>query len=214
MMEFFVHPSSLIDDGAVIGAGTRIWLFCHVQRGARVGERCVLGQNVNIDSHVVIGNGVKIQNNVSLYQGVVVEDDVFLGPSCVFTNVINPRAAVERKHEFRPTRVGRGATVGANATVICGHSLGEYCMIGAGAVVARDVPAHGLVVGVPARLVGWVCRCGERLRFESGAPGEQVEAVCGGCAERYRQTGDRQIVRVTASVMGSPPWLLPCKDGR
>lgn len=179
---WFVHPTSVVDDGVPIGAGTRIWYFCHVQRGSSIGERCILGQNVNVDSGVHIGNGVKIQNNVSVYKGVHVEDDVFLGPSCVFTNVLNPRAHVERKAEFRPTRVGRGATVGANATVVCGHDLGDYCMVGAGAVVTRDVPAHALVVGVPARQRGWVCRCGEQLAVA------HAEAACG-CGDRYSLEG-------------------------
>ena len=138
--DYFVHPSSVVDEGVEIGAGTKIWYFNHVQTGSKLGERCILGQNVNIDRNVVIGNGVKIQNNVSVYNGVQVEDDAFLGPSCVFTNVLNPRSHVERKTEFRPTRVGRGATGGANATVVCGHDLGDYCMIGAGAVVTGDVP--------------------------------------------------------------------------
>ncbi len=150
----FVHSSSVVDDDVSIGAGTKIWFFCHVQRGTTIGEGCILGQNVNIDSEVVVGDRVKIQNNVSVYRGVTIEDDCFLGPSCVFTNVINPRAHVERKDEFRPTRVGRGATVGANATVVCGNNLGRYSMVAAGAVVTHPVPDHGLVLGVPARLSG------------------------------------------------------------
>jgi UDP-2-acetamido-3-amino-2,3-dideoxy-glucuronate N-acetyltransferase len=178
----FVHPTSVIDDDVQLGVGTKIWFFCHVQRGARIGERCILGQNVNIDSGVVIGNGVKIQNNVSVYRAVTIEDDCFLGPSCVFTNVINPRAHVERKSEFLPTQVGRGATIGANATVVCGNNLGRYCMVGAGAVVTSSVPDHALVVGVPARTVGWVCRCGERLELVDGS------ARCSACGDRYERS--------------------------
>ncbi len=190
---YFVHPSSIVDDGAAVGAGTKIWFFCHVQAGSTIGERCIFGQNVNVDRDVVVGNGVKVQNNVSIYKGVTVEDDVFLGPSCVFTNVLNPRAHVERKAEFRPTRVGRGSTVGANATVVCGHDLGDYCMVGAGAVVTHDVAAHALVVGVPARQVGWVCRCGEQLEFERDA------ARCTGCGDAYRQ----QAGRVSRAEVGA-----------
>ncbi len=179
MSEHFVHESSWVDDGVVIGAGTKIWFFCHVQKGSTIGERVIMGQNVNIDRDVTVGNGVKIQNNVSVYKGVRIEDDVFLGPSCVFTNVLNPRAHVERKAEFKPTVVGRGATVGANSTIVCGNDLGPYSMVGAGAVVTADVPAHALVVGIPARQLGWVCRCGVRLELHDGA------ATCPECADRY-----------------------------
>ena len=174
-----VHPTAVVDDDVVLGEGTRLWHFVHVSRGARLGERCVLGQNVFIGRNVRIGNGVKIQNNVAVYEGVEVEDDAFLGPCCVFTNVINPRSFIERKHEFRPTRVGRGATIGANATVLCGHELGEYCMIGAGSVVPRGVRPHELVVGNPARHLGWVCACGTRL-VDEPAP------TCSECGLRYR----------------------------
>lgn len=167
--EFFVHSSSFVDQGAVIGKGTKIWHFCHVMGTASLGENCNLGQNVYIDSHVVIGNGVKIQNNVSVYKGVVVEDDVFLGPSMVFTNVINPRSFIERKNEFRTTTLKKGSTIGANATILCGIEVGAYALVGAGSMVIRDVPAYGLVVGNPARQVGWVSRSGLRLHFdESG----------------------------------------------
>jgi len=180
----FVHPTSVIDDDVELGDETKIWFFCHVQRGVRIGERCILGQNVNIDSDVVIGNGVKIQNNVSVYRAVTIEDDCFLGPSCVFTNVINPRAHIERKSEFLPTLVARGATVGANATIVCGNDLGRYCMIGAGAVVTASVPDHALVLGVPARVVGWVCRCGERIDLVEGV------AHCAACGDRYQRNGE------------------------
>lgn len=189
MSEHFVHETSWIDDGVAIGAGTKIWFFCHVQSGSTLGERCILGQNVNVDRDVTIGNGVKIQNNVSVYKGVTLEDDVFLGPSCVFTNVINPRAHVERKTEFKPTRVGRGATVGANSTIVCGNELGDYCMVGAGAVVTADVPAHALMVGVPARQLGWVCRCGTRLDVL------QVEATCRDCGDRYALEGTNLVLQ-------------------
>lgn len=176
MEEPFIHETAVVDDGACVGAGSRIWHFTHVCGGATIGERCVLGQNVFIGPGVEIGNGAKIQNNVSVYAGVAIAEDVFLGPSCVFTNVLTPRAHVERKEQFAPTRVGRGVTVGANATIVCGHVLGEYALIGAGSVVTKDVPAHAVVVGNPARRAGWACRCGEVLP-ESG--------VCRRCGDEY-----------------------------
>lgn len=175
----FIHPSAIVDDGAVIGAGCKIWHFCHVMTGARLGERCVLGQNVMIGPDVVIGNGCKLQNNVAVYTGVTLEDEVFCGPSCVFTNVLTPRAFIERKAEFMPTVVRRGATIGANATVICGVTIGRYAMVGAGAVVSRDVRDHALVVGNPARERGWVSRAGDVL----GA-----DLICPRTGERYRET--------------------------
>ena len=159
----FVHQSSWVDDGAKLGAGTRVWHFCHVLADASIGDDCNIGQNVMVGPGVVVGNRCKIQNNVSVYPGVTLEDGVFCGPSCVFTNVVNPRAEVERKDEFRPTRVGRGASIGANATIVCGHDIGEYAFIAAGAVVTTTVPAHALMVGVPARQVGWVSRAGHQL---------------------------------------------------
>jgi len=174
----FVHESAYVDDGAVIGADTKVWHFCHVMGGAVIGERCSLGQNVVVMNGTRIGNNVKIQNNVSIYEGVTLEDDVFCGPSMVFTNVINPRSHVSRKNEYRPTLVSRGASIGANATIVCGSTLGEYAFIGAGAVVARDVPAYALMVGVPARQIGWMCQCGERLP-EGDAP------VCHACGTAY-----------------------------
>jgi UDP-2-acetamido-3-amino-2,3-dideoxy-glucuronate N-acetyltransferase len=158
-----IHESAYVDQGAEIGAGTRIWHFSHVLPATRIGARCSIGQNVMIGPKVTVGDGCKIQNNVSLYEGVEIEDDVFCGPSCVFTNVHNPRAAVERKTEFRTTRVRRGATIGANATIVCGVELGAWCFIAAGAVVTRDVPAFALVAGVPARRIGWMSHDGERL---------------------------------------------------
>lgn len=175
----FVHETAVIDEEVQIQEDVRIWHFTHVSRGACIGARSVLGQNVFVGHGVHIGTGVKIQNNVSVYAGVTIEDDVFLGPSCVFTNVLTPRAHVERKDEFAPTRVGRGVTVGANATIICGHVLGEYALIGAGSVVTKDVPPHALVVGNPARRTAWACRCGEVL----GSDG-----VCARCGDCYRVT--------------------------
>ena len=176
MAEFFVHESSYVDDGAQVGRGTKIWHFSHVMPGAVIGERCNLGQNVVVMPGTRIGNNVKIQNNVSIYEGVTLEDDVFCGPSCVFTNVMNPRSHVSRKHEYRLTRVKRGGSIGANATILCGVTLGEYAFIGAGAVVTSDVPSYALMVGVPARRVGWMCQCGERLSI---AAGKGACAVCG-----------------------------------
>jgi len=163
---YFAHGSACIDEGASIGEDTRIWHFSHVMPTAVVGRGCNIGQNVFIDNQVVVGNGVKIQNNVSLYNGVVVEDDVFLGPSMVLTNVINPRSFIERKAEFRPTLIRKGATIGANATIICGVEIGEYALVGAGTVVNRNVPAYALVVGNPCRQIGWVSRYGKRLEFD------------------------------------------------
>lgn len=182
MPEPFVHQTAVVDDGAVIGEGSRVWHFTHVSKGAVVGERCVLGQNVFIGSGVTIGSGVKIQNNVSVYAGVSVSDDVFLGPSCVFTNVLTPRAHIERKEEFAPTPVGRGVTIGANATVVCGHSLGEYALIGAGSVVTKDVLPHAVVVGNPAERIGWACRCGELL---------PASGACSRCGDVYELSADR-----------------------
>jgi UDP-2-acetamido-3-amino-2,3-dideoxy-glucuronate N-acetyltransferase len=191
MPRFFAHESSYIDDGAVIGDGTRIWHFCHVLPGAVIGERCNLGQNVVVMGGTTLGNNVKVQNNVSIYEGVVLEDDVFCGPSCVFTNVTNPRSHVSRKSEYRRTLVRRGSSIGANATIVCGVTLGEYCFIGAGAVVRSDVPAYALMVGVPARRVGWMCQCGVRLQLQDG------RASCAACGATYheRERVLRQIDR-------------------
>ncbi|HYK82970.1 MAG TPA: acyltransferase [Gemmatimonadales bacterium] len=181
MPDYFVHASSFVDEGARIGRGTKIWHFCHVMPGAVIGERCSLGQNVVVMPGTRIGNNVKIQNNVSIYEGVTLEDDVFCGPSCVFTNVLNPRSHVPRKHEFRPTIVKRGGSIGANATIVCGVTLGEYAFIGAGAVVTSDVPAYALMVGVPARRVGWMCQCGERLALVGG------RGACPACGATYEE---------------------------
>lgn len=161
-----IHPSAIIDKGAIIGNGTAIWHFCHLMPGAKVGESCIIGQNVFIDNNVVIGNGVKIQNNVSLYNGVIVEDDVFIGPSVVFTNVINPRSFVERKAEFKETRVKKGATIGANATILCGVNIGAYAFVGAGAVVTKDILSHALIVGNPGRQLGWMSEKGFKLAID------------------------------------------------
>lgn len=182
MADWFAHESAYIDEGAVLGAGTKVWHFSHVMAGAVIGERCNLGQNVVVMPGTRIGNNVKIQNNVSLYEGVVLEDDVFCGPSCVFTNVINPRSHVSRKSEYLPTLVRRGAAIGANATIVCGHTIGEYAFIAAGAVLTRDAPAYGVMAGVPARRIGWMCQCGVRL-----ALGPDGEGRCTECGASYRE---------------------------
>lgn len=180
-----IHPTAVIDEGCTIGEGTRIWHFSHVMHGARVGKSCNIGQNVVISPGAIVGDRVKIQNNVSIYTGVTVEDDAFLGPSCVFTNVINPRSFISRKDEFRPTIVRRGASIGANATIVCGNEIGEYAMIGAGAVVTKDVPPYSLWVGNPARQAGWVSRAGHKLDFNDGM------AVCPETGAHYRLADGR-----------------------
>ena len=184
---YFVHPSSFVDEPATIGEGTAIWHFCHIQKGALIGRDCRIGQNVNVGSSAVIGDGVKIQNNVSVYDGVVLEDSVFCGPSMVFTNVINPRSHVSRKHEYKKTLVRRGATIGANATVVCGVTIGEYAFIGAGAVVTRNVPDYALVYGNPARQKGWICACGEKLPLPRSAARRAFP--CRACGKAYRKQG-------------------------
>lgn len=183
--DFFVHESSYLDQPCAVGAGTKIWHFCHVMKDSVIGRNCVLGQNVLVSSGVRIGDGCKIQNNVSLYTGVVLEDGVFCGPSMVFTNVVNPRSEIVRRDEFRPTLVRRGASIGANATIVCGATLGEYAFIGAGAVVTGTVPDYALMVGVPARRIGWMCQCGERLPVSAG------HGSCKACGATYREAGDR-----------------------
>jgi UDP-2-acetamido-3-amino-2,3-dideoxy-glucuronate N-acetyltransferase len=186
----FIHESAFVDDGAKIGSGTKIWHFCHVMPGAVIGKGCSLGQNVVVMNGTTIGNNVKIQNNVSVYEGVHLEDDVFCGPSMVFTNVVNPRSHVPRRHEYRKTLVRRGATIGANATIVCGVTLGEYSFVGAGAVVTKDVPAHALVTGVPAAIAGWMCACGVKL--EDGL----IELTCLACGNRYTRRGDK-VARIS-----------------
>lgn len=190
MANYIVHPSSFVDEGCEIGEGTTIWHFCHIMPRARIGRRCNLGQNVVVASDVVVGDNVKIQNNVSLYTGVVLEDDVFCGPSMVFTNVVNPRSHVPRRHEYQRTLVKKGASIGANATIVCGHTIGRYAFIGAGAVVTRDVPDFALIVGNPGRISGWMCACGVKL-----APGRMppAAATCAACQSRYRAAGDHLI---------------------
>ncbi len=187
MANYFVHESSYIDEGAIIGEGTKIWHFCHIMSRAHIGERCNIGQNVLVSPDVTIGNNVKIQNNVSLYTGVIVEDDAFLGPSMVFTNVTNPRSHVNRKNEYKTTLVRRGASIGANATVMCGVTLGCYSFVGAGSVVTHDVPDYALVYGSPARVHGWMCQCGEQLSFTEQDGVER--AICQSCGDAYRKQG-------------------------
>ncbi len=186
----FIHESAFVDKGAKVGAGTKIWHFCHVMPKAVIGARCVLGQNVVVMNGTKIGDNVKIQNNVSIYEGVELEDDVFCGPSMVFTNVINPRSHVPRRDEFKRTLVQQGASIGANATIVCGVTLGAYCFVGAGAVVTKDVPPHALVTGVPARITGWVCECGVKLH--DGL----MELTCPADGRRYTRRGD-QLTRVS-----------------
>ena len=187
-MSFTAHPSAIIDEGAQIGAGTRIWHWVHVSAQAKIGQRCSLGQNVYIGNDVSIGNNVKIQNNVSVYDAVTLQDDVFCGPSMVFTNVYNPRAAVTRKDEYRPTLVKQGATLGANCTIVCGITIGEFAFVGAGAVVNKDVPAYALMVGVPARQIGWMSEFGEQLALPLQG---QAEAICKHSSARYVLQGQK-----------------------
>lgn len=189
-MSFFAHQTAVIDDGCRIGDGTKIWHFSHIMPGCRIGERCNIGQNVVVSPEVILGNNVKVQNNVSIYTGVVCADDVFLGPSMVFTNVINPRSAVVRKEQYRPTLVKKGASIGANATIVCGNEIGEYALIGAGAVITRPVPAYALVVGNPARQIGWVSEYGHRLKFD-----EEGLAICPETQQRY-QLKENKVIRI------------------
>lgn len=178
------HPTAIVDEGAKIGEGTRVWHWVHICSGAQIGQNCSFGQNVYIASDVVIGNNVKVQNNVSIYDAVTLEDNVFCGPSMVFTNVHNPRSHVLRKHEYRRTIVKQGASIGANATIVCGHTIGEYAFIGAGAVVTHDVPAYGVFAGTPARRIGWMCQCGQRIRDNIG------EQYCADCGKTYEIGGN------------------------
>ncbi|HSD74330.1 MAG TPA: acyltransferase [Steroidobacteraceae bacterium] len=191
-----VHPTAVVDQPCQIGNGTRIWHFSHIMQDSVIGERCNIGQNVVISPRVRVGNNVKIQNNVSIYTGVILEDDVFCGPSMVFTNVINPRSHIERKAEYKTTLVRRGATIGANATIVCGITLGSYCFVGAGAVVTRDVPDYAIVYGNPARLHGWACYCGVGIEMRLAA-GESEDATCGACGRKYHRDG--RTVRETTN---------------
>lgn len=183
----FVHSTAVVEDGAVIGKGSKIWHFSHVLPGTKLGKRCIIGQNVSIGPDVSIGDGCKVQNNVSIYKGVTLEKEVFCGPSCVFTNVYTPRAFVERKDEFLPTLVKHGASIGANATVVCGVTIGKYAFIGAGAVVKEDVPDYALVVGVPSKQIGWVCKCGVPLKCSVSG---ESESTCSRCGNKYRIDGN------------------------
>lgn len=184
-MEYFAHPTAVIDDGCEIGAGTKIWHFSHIMPDSVIGKECNIGQNVFVASQVVLGNNVKVQNNVSLYTGVTCEDDVFLGPSCVFTNISNPRSAIVRKGQYEKTNVGKGATIGANATILCGNNIGAYAFIGAGAVITNHVPAYALVVGNPAKQIGWMSECGHRLEFN-----ENDLAICPESNREYTITDE------------------------
>ena len=188
--KYFVHESSYVDESCEIGEGTKIWHFSHIMKGSKLGKNCNIGQNVVISPGVELGKGVKIQNNVSVYTGVVCEDDVFLGPSCVFTNVINPRAFIERKSEYRKTTVKKGASIGANATIVCGHDIGRYAFVGAGAVVTKNIPDYAMVYGCPAEVKGYVCQCGEQLDFAQG------HAVCPVCGKRYQKSTEGKISEV------------------
>jgi UDP-2-acetamido-3-amino-2,3-dideoxy-glucuronate N-acetyltransferase len=192
-MDYYVHPSAIIDDGASIAPGVKIWHFCHILPGCIINEGCNIGQNCVIFPKVVLGRNVKVQNNVSIYEGVICEDDVFLGPSMVFTNVYNPRSAVARRNEYRTTLVRKGATIGANATIVCGVELGEYCFIGAGAVINRSVPAYALVVGNPGRQIGWMSEYGQRLRFD-----EHGLATCSESGGQYELKDGKVSKKTTA----------------
>lgn len=185
---YYIHPTAVIDEGCEIGQGTKIWHFSHIMTGCKLGENCNIGQNVVISPEVVLGKNVKVQNNVSLYTGVSCDDDVFLGPSCVFTNVINPRSAVNRRGQYSKTHVGKGASIGANATIVCGHDIGNYAFIGAGAVITKSVAAYALVVGNPARQIGWMSEFGQRLEFNANGL-----AICSESSESYKLLNEKVI---------------------
>ncbi len=191
-MNYFVHESSYVDEGAQIGEATKIWHFSHIMSGAVLGPKCNIGQNVVISPNVILGSNVKIQNNVSVYTGVTCDDDVFLGPSCVFTNVINPRSSVNRRGQYTETRVGKGASIGANATIICGHDIGRYAFVGAGAVVSKPVPDYALVLGNPAKIVGYMSEYGQRLEFDNG------RAICPESQEVYLMDSDGVVSKLEA----------------
>lgn len=184
----YIHPSSFVDEGCTIGESTKIWHFCHIMAPSKIGKHCNIGQNVVISPEVVLGNNVKIQNNVSLYTGVTCDDDVFLGPSCVFTNVTNPRSAVNRRGQYAKTHVGKGASIGANATIICGHNIGKFAFIGAGSVVTKDVPDYALIVGNPGRQTGWMSEYGHRLRFDDNGT-----ATCQESGQQYKLEGQKVV---------------------
>ena len=186
--EYFIHPTAVVDEPMEIGEGTKIWHFTHIMSGAKIGENCIIGQNAFIASGAQLGNNIKVQNNVSIYDGVILEEGVFCGPSMVFTNVFNPRSFISRRKEFRKTLVKKGATMGANVTIICGNTVGQYALIGAGSVVTKDIPDYALVYGNPGKVKGWVCQCAEEIRFRSG------RAVCKTCGKRYKK--DRAGVRL------------------
>lgn len=188
--QYYAHPTAVIDEGCEIGAGTKIWHFSHIMSNCKLGERCNIGQNVVVSPEVVLGNNVKVQNNVSLYTGVTCDDDVFLGPSCVFTNVTNPRSAVNRKNQYAKTHVGKGASIGANATIVCGHDIGAFAFIGAGAVVTKHVPPYALLVGNPAKQIGWMSEYGHRLEFN-----EEGIAICAESGEQY-QLKNQQVTKI------------------
>lgn len=190
-MNYYAHPTAVIDEGCIIGNGTKIWHFCHIMPGCEIGEQCNIGQNVVVSPNVKLGKNVRVQNNVSIYEGVICEDDVFLGPSMVFTNVINPRSAVSRKHEYLPTLVRKGASIGANATIVCGNEIGEYAFIGAGAVVTKPVPSYALIIGNPGRQTGWMSEYGHKLVFDVNG-----EAVCKESGERYVLREGKIVVKM------------------
>ena len=179
--DIYIHPTAIVDEGCTIGEGSKIWHFCHVMKGASLGKKCSLGQNVMVAPGVILGNNVKVQNNVSIYEGVICEDDVFLGPSMVFTNITNPRSAVVRKGQYAKTKVHKGATIGANSTIVCGHNIGEYAFIGAGAVVTKTVKPYALMVGNPAKQIGWMSEYGHRLNFDANGI-----AICSESKEKYK----------------------------
>ncbi len=185
---YYVHPTAVVDEGCEIGSGTKIWHFSHIMAGCKLGENCNIGQNVVISPEVVLGRNVKVQNNVSLYTGVTCDDDVFLGPSCVFTNVTNPRSAVNRRGQYAKTHVGKGVSIGANATIVCGHNIGEFAFIGAGAVVTKNIPAYALVVGNPAKQIGWMSEFGQRLNFDL-----KGIAICPENKDIYKLTNEKVI---------------------
>jgi UDP-2-acetamido-3-amino-2,3-dideoxy-glucuronate N-acetyltransferase len=189
--DYFAHESAFIDEGCKIGRGTKIWHFSHIMTGSVIGEKCNIGQNVVVSPDVVLGRNVKVQNNVSIYTGVICEDDVFLGPSMVFTNVVNPRSHILRKDQYQPTHVGRGATIGANATIVCGNDIGEFAFIGAGAVVTKSVPAYALIIGNPGRQAGWMSEFGHKLAFN-----EFRIAVCPESGEKYELTSEGKVIKL------------------